>query len=90
MQTNFWKDKFEFLFVSLVFLLVFSAWMQSGYRPDIKEFLIAVFGAWLALLRVVQKPAALIGRTDSGDVTNVIQTTSATPAEGNQNANPND
>jgi hypothetical protein len=54
---QFLRDKFEVILVTIVLLLVFGSWVQSDYRSDLKEFVIIVFGAWLALLRVVQKPS---------------------------------
>jgi hypothetical protein len=53
---RFIKDKFETLLVTTILVSTMVVWVMSDYRPDVKEFLIAVFGAWLALLRIVQKP----------------------------------
>ena len=73
------RDKFEVLLVSVIFGSVFWIWVQSDYRGDVKEFLIAIFGAWLALLRVVQRPSNVqadtittdsidTAKTESGDI----------------------
>lgn len=64
---QFLKDKFEVILVSIVFMVVFVLWVQSDYRPDVKEFLIAIFGAWLALLRVVQRPSNVQAQTINAD-----------------------
>jgi hypothetical protein len=67
---NFLKDKFEILVVTALLIMIFLMWVQSDYRGDIKEFLIAVFGAWLALLKVSTRPLSAIGTasTESGDI----------------------
>lgn len=78
---SFIREKFEFLVVTAVLLVLIQAWVASDYRPDLKEFVIIVSGAWLALLRVVQKPGAPplsdSVNTGSGDV--IIQPTPKQP-----------
>lgn len=56
---QFWKDKFELILVTVVLTLLIILWVNSGYRPDLKEFVIIISGAWLALLRVVQRPSTV-------------------------------
>lgn len=66
---NFLKDKFEVIIVTVMLGVMFGLWVQSDFRPDIKEFLIAVFGAWLALLKVSTRPTAIgSASTESGDI----------------------
>lgn len=65
---QFFKDKFEFLVVTVVLSIVMTVWVASNYRPDVKEFLIAVFGAWLAVLRIVQKPNITTDTLNTGSL----------------------
>lgn len=73
----FLREKFEFLVVTLVLIILIQAWIASGYRPDLKEFVIIVSGAWLALLRVVQKPGTTIN-TDSVNADSIASATTET------------
>lgn len=64
---QFLKDKFEFIVVTIVLSILLLVWVQSGYNPEVKELLIAVFGAWLAVLRIVQKPSTVTANTVNAD-----------------------
>lgn len=80
---QFFKDKFEFMVVTFVLLCVFWFWVQSDYRPDIKEFVIIISGAWLALLRVVQKPSNVQADTIQTDSIDTAKTQSGDIISGN-------
>lgn len=82
---QFWKDKFEVLLVSIIFSLVFGAWVITDFRADIKEFLIAIFGAWLALLRVVQRPSQMQAGTVNADLITAENIESASTESGDIN-----
>lgn len=73
-MNQFLRDKFEVLLVSVVFALVFFLWNQTDFRTDVKEFLVAIFGAWLALLRVVQKPGSVTAQNVSADTIETANT----------------
>lgn len=73
MNNLFFKDKFEVILVSTVFVMVFAMWVIYDFREDVKEFLIAIFGAWLALLRVIQKPSTV--KTDYISARNIEEAT---------------
>lgn len=71
---QFFKDKFELMVVTIVFMVVFIVWINSDYRGDVKEFLIAVFGAWLTLMRIVQRPSNIQADTITADSIDTAKT----------------
>lgn len=77
MLKKLFRDKFDIILVGFIFLSIFVVWVWSGFNPEVKDFLIGIFSAFLALLGVRPRPnqqtdieAANIetANTETGDI----------------------
>lgn len=50
---SFIRDKFEILLLCGLFVFVFIHWAYSGYKPEVKEVLMLILTAFVALMRIV-------------------------------------
>lgn len=61
---NLFREKFDLVLVSLLFVGVLIVWVLSGYRTDVKEFGILLIGYVGAVLNIRRPPNQTIN-TDS-------------------------
>lgn len=59
---NLFREKFDLIIVSCLFVIVMAVFVASGYRTDVKEFgilIIGYLGAVLGVRRATTPPAAM-------------------------------
>lgn len=80
---QFIRDKFEILFLGILFVFVFMYWVNSEYNQNVKEVLMLILTAFVALMRIVPRPSTNVNT----DVMNAQKVDNANTEQGDININ---